>query len=118
MMKKVYICAPLGGDVDKNMSNAKRYARYALLCGTAPIVPHFFALCLDDNIPNEREIGMAAGLGILWFCDEMWIFTDEITKGMESEIRFCKNLNIKIKRISDEEISQILEVDKVEEENI
>ena len=88
MMKKVYICSPLGGNVRENLERAKRYTKYALMCGTAPVVPHFYALCLDDNKPREREIGIAAGLSLLWFCDEMWIFGDEITKGMAAEIQF------------------------------
>ncbi len=79
MMKKVYICAPLGGDVQANLERVKKYTEYALKCGTAPVVPHFYALCLDDSIPREREMGMAAGLSLLWFCDEMWVFGDEIT---------------------------------------
>lgn len=45
MMKKVYICAPLGGDVEGNLCNAKKFAKYALLCGTAPVVSHFYAEC-------------------------------------------------------------------------
>ena len=71
MMKKVYICAPLGGDVQAHLERVKKYTEYALKCGTAPVVPHFYALCLDDSIPREREMGMAAGLSLLWFCDEM-----------------------------------------------
>lgn len=74
MMRKVYICAPLGGDVAENLRKVRRYTKYALLCGTAPVVPHFYALCLNDAILKEREIGMAAGMSLLWFCDEMWIF--------------------------------------------
>ena len=62
MRKKVYICAPLGGNVEENLYKVRRYTKYALLCGTAPVVPHFYAECLDDNVPEEREIGMAAGL--------------------------------------------------------
>lgn len=58
MKKKVYICAPLGGDVQGNLEKAKRFAKYALKCGTAPVVPHFYALCLNDNTPSEREMGM------------------------------------------------------------
>ena len=104
MMKKVYICAPLAGNIDENIERAIRYTEYALRCGTAPIVPHFYALCLDDNKPEEREMGKAAGLGVLWFCDEMWIFGDEITEGMQAEIRFCQNLNIKTKKIRDIDI--------------
>ena len=104
MMRKVYICAPLGGDVDMNLQKVKEYTRYALMCGMAPVVPHFYALCMNDNIPKEREIGMAAGLSLLWFCDEMWIFGDEETEGMKSEIQFCRNLNIRTRKIRDSEI--------------
>lgn len=106
-MKKVYICAPLGGNVEDNLQRVKKYteyALYALKCGTAPVVPHFYALCLNDSIPKEREIGMAAGLSLLWFCDEMWIFGDEVSEGMRGEIQFCQNLNIRMKKITDKEI--------------
>ena len=107
-MKKVYICAPLGGNVEDNLQRVKKYTEYALKCGTAPVVPHFYALCLNDNIPKEREIGMAAGLSLLWFCDEMWIFGDEVSEGMRGEIQFCKNLNIRMKNISDKEIRKVI----------
>lgn len=108
MMKKVYICAPLGGNVSANLQKAERYAKYALYCGTAPVVPHFYARCLDDANPKEREMGMAAGLSLLWFCDELWIFGDEITSGMEGEIRFCKNLNIPTRKIREKEIVKLI----------
>ena len=103
-MKKVYICAPLGGDVQGNLEKIKRYTRFALYCGTAPVVPQFFALCLNDHNQKERKIGMAAGLGMLWFCDELWIFGSHITTGMQAEINFCKNLNIRTKTITEKEI--------------
>ena len=108
MMKKVYICAPLGGDVQANLERVKKYTEYALKCGTAPVVLHFYALCLDDSIPREREMGMAAGLSLLWFCDEMWVFGDEITRGMAAEIQFCKNLHVKTRKIRDSEIRKTL----------
>ena len=99
MMKKVYICAPLGGDVEGNLERVKRYTRYALMCGTAPVVPHFYALCLNDDNQKEREIGLAAGLGMLWFCDELWVFGQTVTEGMKQEIQFCKHLNIKTRYV-------------------
>ncbi len=105
-MRKVYICAPLGGNIQENLKKVKQYARFALLCGTAPVVPHFYALCLNDNIPKEREIGMSAGLSLLWLCDELWIFGNEETEGMRAEIQFCKNLNVRIRRIRDSEITK------------
>lgn len=106
MTKKVYICSPLGGNVQENLKKVKQYARYALLCGTAPVVPHFYVLCLNDNIPKEREIGMAAGLSLLWFCDEMWIFGDEVSEGMKAELQFCKSLNIPVRKVRDDEINK------------
>ena len=104
MMKKVYICSPLGGDIKGNLEKVKRYTRYALMCGTAPVVPHFYALCLNDNDQTEREIGLAAGLGMLWFCDELWVFGQNITEGMKQELQFCKHLNIKTRYVSEKEI--------------
>lgn len=108
MMKKVYICSPLGGDVKANLEKAKEYAGFALLSGTAPVVPHFYALCLKDENPKEREIGMAAGLSLLWFCDEMWVFGDKITDGMKKEINFCNNLNIRIRYIQEAELFKLI----------
>lgn len=106
MMKKVYICSPLGGNVFENLQKAERYAKYALYCGTAPVVPHLYARCLDDANPKEREMGMAAGLSLLWFCDELWVFGDTVTEGMKSEISFCKNLNIRTRHVKDSEVNK------------
>lgn len=115
MMKKVYICSPLGGNIKENLLRVIKYTRYALECGTAPVVPHFYALCVDDNNKKERELGMKAGLSTLWFCDEMWIFGEKITEGMKKEIIFCKNLNIRMKYIKGKELEKILKEEKEDE---
>lgn len=107
-MKKVYICAPLGGNIKGNLEKAKRYTEYVLRCGAAPVTPHFYALCLDDNKPKEREIGRKAGMSLLWFCDELWIFGDEITEGMKAEIDFCRSLNLKTRKVRDSELYKVL----------
>ena len=107
-MKKVYICAPLGGDVVGNTEKARRYSEYALRCGAAPVTPHFYTLCLDDSIPEEREMGMNAGLSLLWFCDEVWVFGDQPTEGMQTEIKLARNLNIRIRAINNHEINKKL----------
>lgn len=117
MLKKVYICSPLGGNIMQNIENVKLYARYALECGTAPVVPHFLALCLDDNKKEERELGLSAGLSLLWFCDELWVFGDKISQGMQKEIKFCENLNILIKYIKLNKVYTKLGVLKYEKEN-
>ena len=108
MKKKIYMCAPLGGDVEGNIEKAKRYTRFALKSGVAPVVPHFYALCLNDNIPLERKLGLQVGMSLLWFCDEMWVFGDRITEGMQDEIRFCENMKIKIRKVKESEIKKLI----------
>ena len=108
MKKKVYICAPLGGNVKENLENAVLYTEYALKQGVAPITTHFYALCLDDNNPQERALGMSAGMSLLWYCDETWVFGDVISKGMKEEIKFCENLRIPVKRVSNAEVTKFL----------
>lgn len=49
---------------------------------------------------------MSAGLSLLWFCDELWIFGNEETEGMKAEIQFCKNFKIPVKTIRDNEINK------------
>ena len=107
-MKKVYICAPLGGDVQGNLEKAKRYSEYALRCGAAPVTPHFYALCLDDSIPTEREMGINAGLSLLWSCDEVWVFSDQPTDGMRAKIKLAHTLNIKVRIIKEHEIKKVI----------
>ena len=98
-MHRAYICSPLGGNVSANIENAKRYARYALECGMAPFIPHFYALILDDSNKEERNLGMLAGLSMLWVCDAVWVFGDELT-----EIRFAEKLNIEVRYISENDL--------------
>ncbi len=107
MIKKVYICFPWkDGDNEGNLENLKKCIRYALNCGTSPVVPQFYDLCIDTDKTEDSEASLSAGLNLLWFCDEMWIFGSEITKRMKIEIKFCENLNIKVLRISIDKIEK------------
>ena len=108
-MKRVYICAPLSDNPNRDVIEAVRFGEYAMKeCGAAPVVPHFYALCLNDENPKEREIGLAAGLSLLWFCDELWVFGDRVSHGMEKEISFAKNLNIRTVYIKESQVKQTL----------
>ena len=102
----MYICSPLGGDVSANLERAKQYARYVFSCGAAPVVPHFYALVLEDGNPEERQLGMQAGRSLLWLCDELWIFGDHVSAGMREEIRFCKSLNIPVRYVKNASLEE------------
>lgn len=54
-MRRAYICSPLSGNISGNIENAKRYARYIFKCGMAPVIPHFYALILDDEILTKEN---------------------------------------------------------------
>lgn len=106
--KIVYVCAPLGGNIWKHIGEAIGYARFVFKSGAIPIVPHFYALSLDDNNPKEREQGLGAGLLLLLYCDEMWIFGSRITDGMVNEMRLCEQTGIHMRHIDNKEYEKII----------
>ncbi|MFI3116302.1 MAG: DUF4406 domain-containing protein [Clostridia bacterium] len=60
------------------------------------ILPEF----LNDDIPREREKALIMGKQMMFKCDELWIFGEEISQGMLEEVAFSRNLNIAIQLIS------------------
>ena len=105
-MRVAYVCAPLAGDLKKNISNAKKFGKFLFDRGMAPVIPHINAEILCDDIPFERELGMRADRELLFKCDELWVFGDTMTKGMKEEIHFAKMINMKIKYISNSEVDK------------
>ena len=57
---------------------------------------------LNDNNPEEREVGTLYGLSLLAICDEIWCFGDKLSPGMEQEIKEAKRLKKRIKYFSKE----------------
>ncbi len=61
---KVYICSPFAGDMEMNVKRALKYCRFALARARLPIAPHcYFPRFMDDGIPSERELAVAARSG-------------------------------------------------------
>jgi len=86
-MPLVYICSPYSGDIETNVEKARGYSRYALEKGTIPIAPHLlFPQFMNDLDQNEREQAMRMNLILLDRCEELWVFGDELSKGMQQEI--------------------------------
>ena len=96
-------CALIG--CDSNIFNLMGIASRTLKQnGMAPFIPHFYVLILDDRNDKERNLGMNAGLSMLWVCDAVWVFGDEITESMKTEIRFAEKLNIEVRYISENDL--------------
>ena len=63
-----------------------------------------FTIGFFNKDREKRNLGMLAGLSMLWVCDAVWVFGDEITEGMKTEIRFAEKLNIKVRYISENDL--------------
>ena len=109
IVKRIYVCSRLAGDIENNIEKAKVYARFvAKTCGAIPIAPHiYFTQFLDDTVPEERAFGTMAGLMLLSDCDELWYFGDSVSGGMIREIIAAKEQNIPVRYVSDTEIERI-----------
>lgn len=90
-MKLVILESPFAGDIERNIEYARACVRHSLLLGEAPIASHLLYTqlgILDDNIPEERQHGIDAGLAWKAVADYSVVYTDfGITKGMKYGIK-------------------------------
>ena len=91
-MKIIFVCSPFQGKKE-NIEKAKKYCRYIVELGYIPIAPHvYFPQFMDDSKPEERRRALEMNKKLMEFCDELWVFGDEITEGMREEIEHFKKL--------------------------
>ena len=90
--RKIYVASRYAGDVDTNVAAAITYCRRAIDEGYMPVASHLlYPQILNDNDPNERDLGLLFGLALLRMCDEVWVF-GEVSSGMAREIEEAKRL--------------------------
>jgi hypothetical protein len=86
-MRRVILESPYAGDVDRNVTYARLCLRDSLLRGEAPIASHLLYTqpnVLDDNLPEERQLGIDAGLSWREVAEATVVYTDlGISKGMQ-----------------------------------
>lgn len=101
-MKLVYVCSPYRGNIEHNTLRARRYCYFVYKEGAIPFAPHLHnTQFLDEKIPEERESGLKLGLQLLRRCDELWLFGDKLTEGMEAELYEAHKLKLTIKYFTD-----------------
>lgn len=100
----VYICSPYAGDVEKNTERAKLYSRFAVIERNAiAFAPHLlFPLYLSDDDPAERELALFMDIVFLGKCNELWVFGEYITKGMQMEIDKAKKRHMTIRYFTED----------------
>lgn len=108
--KLVYIASPYAGDVLENIQTAQNACRYAMAQGVVPIEVHLmYPQFLDDGSVEEREAGMQMGIRVLEACDELWLFGNRMSSGMQRELEAAEQLGIPVQRISGYELASCLE---------
>ena len=71
-MQQVFICSPYRGDIEHNVKVARDDGHIAAKTGYVPVVPHLlYPQFLDDNIPDERILGIQLGAELLKASDMM-----------------------------------------------
>ena len=95
----VYICSPYAGDVDLNVTNARRYSRFAVDNNAIlPITPHLlYPQFMDDSCEEERELAMHFNYVLLGECTELWVCGGIVSRGMVREIGLARKRRLKIK---------------------
>lgn len=108
-MEKAYICSPLSGNTKQNIAKAIAYAKFVYeRCGMIPVMSHFYALILDDNDSVQRQIGVSMGIDMLLSTTHVWVFGDNISKGMREEIKTAESLKRTIHYINDLQCKEII----------
>ena len=100
-MKPIVILeSPFAGDVEKNIRYARAAMRDSLLRGEAPYASHLLYTqpgVLNDDIPEERMLGIYAGFEFRAFASKTIVYQDlGISKGMHLGIENSIKNNIPV----------------------
>ena len=113
----IYVCSPYRAKTDEQFKRQLEYtkaiAKECVLAGHSVIVPHlYYTRFLDDEVQEERELGIASAIGLLDACDLMLINTRYgISEGMMQEIRHADDMAA-IYNVDEMQISGILFMQK------
>lgn len=78
-MRRVILESPYAGDIRKNRNYARKAMRDCLGRGEAPIASHLLFTqrgILKDGVPEERTLGINAGLAWSEVCDAAVFYAD------------------------------------------
>lgn len=107
-MKLVFLAHPVSGDIEGNMKSMKQWARLAVQEGLVPMAPYFLLTqILDDQIAEERGLGMMMGQAVIEICDLVWVCGEHVTAGMTSDLRKARAWNVRVIYKADSELEKL-----------
>lgn len=99
-MKLVILESPYAGDVEANVEYARRCVADSLRRGEAPIASHLLYTqpgILDDNDPEQRRLGIEAGLAWLPVAHLSAVYTDRgISPGMKYGMDLARRYGVPV----------------------
>lgn len=99
-MRRVIVESPYAGEVEKNVAYARRCVRDSLLRGEAPIASHLLYTqsgILNDDIPEERQHGIDAGLAWREIAEASVVYVDRgVSKGMAYGIAAAREAGVPV----------------------
>jgi hypothetical protein len=96
--------------LEANVTYARACVRDSLMRGEAPIASHLLYTqpgILDDDIPEERDLGIEAGLAWRAVAQASVVYTDRgVSRGMKHGIRAAKlaGIPIELRSIGDADV--------------
>ena len=112
-MRRVILESPYAGDIERNVAYARACVRDSLLRGEAPIASHLLYTqpgILDDDVPEERQHGIDAGLAWRAVADASVVYTDfGISKGMGYGIAAARaaGLEVEYRTLSESALAEL-----------
>jgi hypothetical protein len=96
-MRMVIIESPYAGDIERNVAYARAAMADCLRRGEAPFASHLLYTqpdVLRDEVPEERALGIDAGLELGKRADATVVYTDlGLSRGMEYGIAAAEKAN-------------------------
>jgi len=113
-MKLVIVESPYAGNVERNLAYAKLAIRDCLERGEAPIASHLLFTqkdILNDDVPGERKLGIAAGHAWYRAADRAVVYVDfGFSSGMDAGMReaFLAGTPIEIRKLNPSAIEELI----------
>jgi hypothetical protein len=97
-IKKVIIESPYKGDIETNETYARLAMCDSIMRGEAPFASHLlYTQVLDDNEPNERELGLNLGISWIKAADLVAFYVDlGMSPGMTQTWKMLKARRIRV----------------------
>lgn len=98
-MKTVFIGHPIGGDIKGNAQKVLKICAEVHTKDVIPVAPYLISLqYLNDEVIEDRELGMEANHECFRrrYVDELWLFGDRISSGMQKEVQLAKEMGIPV----------------------